>query len=713
VGGQYLGAVTNVVFGGQGINASVIEYRRPMNQKEFNDLRDELKKLQNRRTGPRRLRSGTNSWTAADEARLAEIRDKILKNAPNRQGNPAMAETVLLKITIAPGAAPGENELRLQTPAALSNPQRFIIGPLPETSKPAAKSTNPDLARLLERLGGSVVTNTTRTEMRVTLPTTVNGQILPGGVDRWWFSGRSGQRLVISVSARSLIPYLADAVPGWFEATATIYDAQGKEMAYDDRFRFRPDPVICFDVPRSGNYCVEIHDSIYRGREDFVYRMTIGELPFVTDIFPLGGPAGEKTTVTATGWNLARTQWVFNAPDEPGIFSMTNAGEDNLNLPKFAVDTLPECRAAESNGSPATAQTVTLPLIINGRIASPGATPTFEFAGRAGETVVAEVLARRLGSPLDSTLELADAAGKRLAFNDDFDDEGSGLETHHADSCLTATLPADGKYFIRLADVQQQGGPAYSYRLRLSGPRPDFALRVAPSSLSLRAGMSVPATVYVIRRDGFTNAIDLDLRGGSPEFSLSGARIAAGQGKVQLTIKASPQAQRLVTGLVIEGRAVIGGREMIHAAVPAEDMMQAFAYRHLVPSHELAVAVANNPRPFAAATLKILDPTPIKIPMGGTARVRVATPSAAFANRFDFELGDAPEAITLAGVSPSAAGMEMVLECSRTNISAGASGNLIVNLLPKASAKAPAAGKNRQRKPVGALPAIPFEIVSE
>ena len=50
--------------------------------------------------------------------------------------------------------------------------------------------------------------------------------------------------------------------------------------------------------------CVEIRDSIYRGREDFVYRVTLGELPFVTSIFPLGGPAGTQTTVELTGWNL-------------------------------------------------------------------------------------------------------------------------------------------------------------------------------------------------------------------------------------------------------------------------------------------------------------------------------------------------------------------------------------------------------------------------
>ena len=61
-----------------------------------------------------------------------------------------------------------------------------------------------------------------------------------------------------------------------------------EEVAYDDDYRFKPDPVICYDVPKDGEYVFAIYDSIYRGREDFVYRITVGEQPFVTSIFPLG-----------------------------------------------------------------------------------------------------------------------------------------------------------------------------------------------------------------------------------------------------------------------------------------------------------------------------------------------------------------------------------------------------------------------------------------
>ena len=734
VGGQFLAAVSNAFVSGAGIQAAVVEYNRPMNQKEFNDLRDELQKLQDKRQAARRSPSATNTWTTADQMRIAAIRDKILKNPPNRNANPAMAETVLVRITVATNAGPGEHEIRLRTPNALSNPVRFFVGQLPEFSRPFAKATNPDLNRFLERLGGRPATNTPKSEMRIALPAVVNGQIMPGGVDRFWFSARQGQQLVITVSARALIPYLADAVPGWFEATATLYDAKGRELAYDDRFRFRPDPVLHFEIPKTGDYCVEIHDSIFRGREDFVYRMSIGELPFVTDIFPLGGPAGEKTSVELTGWNLpTRALTLDNTGREPGIYPLSASKDGKLSNPVlFAVDTLPECLGSgtgvppvsfnresadrsETHGRDAhatTAQAVTLPIIVNGRIDSPGDEAVFRFTGRAGEQIVAEVLARRLGSPLDSTLKLTDAAGKQLAFNDDFDDKGSGLETHHADSYLSATLPADGIYFVHLGDAQQQGGPAYGYRLRLSEPRPDFALRVVPSSLNVRAGMSVPVTVYALRQDGFTNAIELHLADAPPGFSLSGARIPVNQDKAQFTLKAPPQPEPEPLNLNLEGSADVGGRTIVHSAVPAEDMMQAFAYRHLVPARELEVAVAGNPRPFASGAIRILSATPVKIPADGTARVRVATPSNAFANRFDLELSGAPDGISLQTVAPTADGVEIALHCDGAKTRPGITGNLIVNILPRipSATQSPSRPGNQRRSPVGTLPAIPFVI---
>src|ERR1035437_8645521 len=86
-------------------------------------------------------------------------------------------------------------------------------------------------------------------EQRITLPCTVNGQVASGEVNRYRFKARKGQRLVLTTEARSLIPYIADAVPGWFQPVLALYDATGKELAYDDDYRFNPDPVIFFEVP--------------------------------------------------------------------------------------------------------------------------------------------------------------------------------------------------------------------------------------------------------------------------------------------------------------------------------------------------------------------------------------------------------------------------------------------------------------------------------
>jgi hypothetical protein len=445
--------------------------------------------------------------------------------------------------------------------------------------------------------------------------------------------------------------------------------------------------------------------------------MTIGELPFITDIFPLGGPAGAKTTVTLTGWNLpAGTLTLDNTGKEPGVYSVSASKDGRIsNFVPFAVDALPECREQEPNNSAETAQAITLPVIVNGRIDSTGDKDVFRFEGHAGEQIVAEVMARRLDSPLDSVLKLTDAAGKQLAFNDDFDDKGSGVETHHADSYLATTLPANGTYFIHLADVQRQGGPDYAYRLRISEPRPDFALRVVPSGLNVRAGMSTPIMVYALRKDGFTNAIELRLQDAPPGFALSGARVPANQDKTQFTLKAPPLLEQEQFKLALAGSAEIGGETIVHPAVPAEDMMQAFAYRHLVPAQELEVAVAENPRPFASNLIKILSTTPVKIPVGGTARVRIATPSNAFTNRFDFELNGAPDGITIQSVSSDGSGVEIVLRCDAAMTRPGLQGNLIVNVLPKVQPAAQPAQRlgNQRRNPVGTLPAIPFEISAE
>jgi hypothetical protein len=721
VGGQYLNNATNAYVSGDGVQALVVDYSRPLTQKEFNDLREKLKELQDRRAAANasaKKRDGSAGsppstnvvWTAADDRIIAEMRQKLIMFAPRRNGNPAIAETVTVRVTLAPNAEPGERELRLATPTGLSNPLRFCVGQLVEYNKRDPKlGADPAPQRPLRFNNEPKAVEPT--EMNITLPAIVNGQTLPGGVDRYHFQARKGMGLVVVVAARELIPYLADAVPGWFQAAVTLYDAKGHELEHADHYEFHPDPVLHYEIPKDGEYVVQIRDSIYRGREDFVYRITLGELPYVTSIFPLGGPAGAQTTAELKGWNLPVTSLALTNT-EPGIHPLSVSKEDRLSNPvPFAVDTLPECLEQEPNNSIAAAQAVTLPIIVNGRIDKPGDWDVFRFDGRAGDTVVAEVNARRLDSPLDSVLKLTDASGKQLAFNDDHEDKGAGLDTHYADSYLSATLPADGAFYVHIGDAQRQGGPEYGYRLRISPPRPDFELRVVPSSVSVRGGASVPLTVYALRRDGFTNEITLALQDAPEGFKLNGAKVPANQDQVRLTLLAPAAPTEKPISLALEGRAIIEGHAVVHRAVPAEDMMQAFAYRHLVPAQGLEVAVSG--RLMNRMSLKILSATPVRIPAGGMARVRVATPTSAFADRFRLELSEPPEGITIGRVSSSDEGAEIELRSDAAKAKPGLKGNLIVNIFQSqlAAAKQNKKQANQRRPAVGALPAIPFEIV--
>jgi hypothetical protein len=705
VGGQYLDGVTNAYVSGYGVRAAVMAHTKPLTPRQLTELRDKLKELQDRKAAARgRARSEVDPagstttttnrvWSPDDEKALAEVR-RQLATAQRRPANPAIAETATLQVTLAADANPGARELRLGTPAGLSNPLSFCIGQLPEVREPIA---SPDR---------------TRTPLELDLPAVINGQVLPGETDRFRFRARRGQNLVVAAQARGLIPYLADAVPGWFQATLALHDPTGEEVAYDDDYRFHPDPVLHVNIPADGEYVLEIKDAIYRGREDFVYRISAGELPFLTGVFPLGAPAGASGVVQLRGWNLPADTLTLEGRG-PGLYPLCVAQGDLRSNPlPFAVDSLPHCLEQEPNNQIAAAQRVALPRIVNGRIESANDWDVFRFEGRAGDRIVAEVQARRLESPLDSVLKLTDITGQQLAFSDDLEDKGAGLNTHHSDSRLTATLPAAGTYYVHLGDIQRRGGAEYAYRLRLGPPQPDFQLRVVPSSVNLRAGASQALTVYALRQDGFAGEIALSLKDPPPGFKLSGARVPAGQDRVRLTLSAPPASDAGPFTLHLEGRASVNDRPVVRAAVPAEDMMQAFAYRHLVPAQELRVAVVGRSR--SNAGIRIASEQPVRIPAGGTAEVRIWAPRGPLRDQVLLEPNEPPEGIGIRSLKSAGNDLIMVVSADAAKAKPGLEGNLIVEAYVSRPAAAgqerPAA--NRRRNAVATLPAIPFRVVA-
>ncbi|MCX7824369.1 MAG: hypothetical protein N2689_02305 [Verrucomicrobiae bacterium] len=717
IGGQRLTGLTNVSVSGDGVQAVLLERSRPLTPQEFREyleLKAKLEVLEAKRLAAMESRN----WTPEDGKLLQDTKQRISAimrkpaGAVRKPPTPALADIITAQFTVAPDAEPGQREVRVEGQTGVSNPLVFCVGQLQEfTENPSeAIVVNPSV---IQKSRERPQTSAPKTEMTITLPATINGQVLPGEVNRYRFAATRGQRLVIVVSARQLIPYLSDAVPGWFQATLSLYDAQGREVAYNDDFHFNPDPVLYYEVPADSEYVIAIKDALYRGREDFVYRITLGELPFITSIFPLGGPVGARTDIELNGWNLPVTRVAAdNLNKTPGIYHLSVRKDGHVsNLVPFAVDALPE-RLEEEPNDLSRPQRVVLPVIINGRVDQSDDTDVFQFDGKAGQQVVAEVMARRLNSPLDSALKLTDAEGKQIAFNDDHTDKGAGLTTHQADSWLQATLPADGSYYLHLGDTQQKGGAEYAYRLRISAPQPDFELRVTPSSVAARVGRAVPLTVYALRKDGFTGDITLSLKDAPEGFRLSTDTVSSTQTVARLTLTVQPILDAVPVGLKLEGRATIHGREVVHLALPAEEMTQAFEYRHLVPAKELKLALTGGYR-IGPGIAKIVGRTPVRIPAGGTAAVRIAAAALASSKGVQFALRDPPKGIAIKSASPSREGVEILLESDVSKVKLGQKGKLTIT----ASLEKPAsAGKSRApegQRPLPVLPAIPFEITNK
>src|SRR5439155_15428074 len=153
---------------------------------------------------------------------------------------------------------------------------------------------------------------------------------------------------------------------------------------------------------------------------------------------------------------------------------------------RFVVGDLPEIVEQEIDGDPVPVK-VTLPVTINGRIFPREDIDVWTFAAKKGETILCEVNAARLGSPLEARLEVLDAQGVRLAESDN-----TG-----PDPRVRFTAPADGEYQARIQDARFSGGQAFVYRLTLSAePHVDYCYPLGGrrgSKLGLMlAGQGVP-----------------------------------------------------------------------------------------------------------------------------------------------------------------------------------------------------------------------------
>lgn len=230
---------------------------------------------------------------------------------------------------------------------------------------------------------------------------------------------------------------------------------------------------------------------------------------------PLGMQRGTALDLVLTGANLSRPTSVWteipgakvtiptdaNNGKEPGKLRVrlevpndaplgfhalrlgTAHGVSNLQL--FCVDDLPQVASTEKNRSAATAQGISPPCVVIGRVA-PESADYYKFTVAAGQRVSFDVLAHRLGSPLDPQITLIDFRRQR-ELPGGHNNDAPGLQT---DCRLSYQFAEAGEYVVEIRDTTYRGGAEFWYRLRVG----DFPCATSPLPMAAKRGTK--ATVF-------------------------------------------------------------------------------------------------------------------------------------------------------------------------------------------------------------------------
>ncbi len=332
--------------------------------------------------------------------RILEHLDKgedVVKRVPEDTGAPitdrSRKSVVRLEITVPADALVGRHAFRLRTPLGTTTLRTFWVGDVRESPE---LESNDAAAQPLH------------------LPVTVNGVLSKDSdVDHYSFDAKRGHQIVAEMVAAPLGSRL--------DSTIELLSTDGKLIASNQDYHGRVDAVVIHTIPRTGTYTLRVTDGLNGGSDRHFYRLTVGELPYVTSVFPLGTRKDASAPISVQGVHLGALPLGTPAP-RPGDRDMAplrvaTSGRPPLNQLQVALGRHPEVVEREGNNIIATAQPVAWPATINGRITSAAGTADrdlFRFDARKGQQVVFTVAAERLGSPLDSVIEVLDAAGREI-----------------------------------------------------------------------------------------------------------------------------------------------------------------------------------------------------------------------------------------------------------------------------------------------------------
>lgn len=472
---------------------------------------------------PKGLQRGVETKVTVQGARLADFEGFIfyspgftLKNIEKKE-----AGAVVATIAVAPEVPLGSHALRVRTTSGISHLRQVFVGPYPTISE---VEPNSDFA----------------TPQAVGLNQTIEGVVTNEDVDYYRVPMKKGQRLTVEIEAQRL-GYTA------FDPFVAIMDSRRFELAIcDDTVLHTKDPHASIVVPEDGDYIILVRESSYVGSDSSFYRLHLGEFRRPDVVYPAGGKAG--STVKARFLSISGESFEEDVvlPAQPAWPFVLLPKQPAPSGNPFRVVEFDNVMEVEPNDDISKATPCSLPpsVALNGIIEKPGDMDCFKLTLKKDQQIEVVAYAQAIGSPLDPVVLLMNAQGGGIVENDDAGD------SPRLDSRFKATIPADGDYFLRVVDQLERGGPAFVYRLEVTGARPEIVFsspNYDNNDTQLRQFIPVPrggrfAQLINVTRTGTGGDATFVCEGLPPGVRLVDAAMPGGLGNVMALFEAAPDA---------------------------------------------------------------------------------------------------------------------------------------------------------------------------
>lgn len=391
------------------------------------------------------------------------------------------------RVVVDAGVPPGTYLVRALNEEGASNPRFLIVDP-----RPVRAEVEPNDAAIQAQIVDS-------------LPALIEGRLEKrDDVDTYEVTVTKGRTLIARVEAFVLASPL--------DAVLRIRDERGTLIGWnhDDGFTF--DPFLAITAPESGRFRIEVFgfphpaesDVRFTGNARCVYRLHLHDGPYALGLEPAGLSRLHPTETRVRGFNLPSESPRVQLPaltavqtNQPWI-QPTLAG---LAGPAWApVGNGPELlETREGTNTPV----IPVPGAVSGTLAARGERDPYSFTAAKGTTYRIEVHAAALGSPLDASLRILDAAGKELAQDDD---------STFGDPVLIWKAPSDGTFRVVVASVLSQAGAEHRYRLQLEPVAPGVRATAAASALSLEPGKTNEFKIALQRVGGLEGPLRVEVQ---------------------------------------------------------------------------------------------------------------------------------------------------------------------------------------------------------